>query len=305
MEKGPRQYRKRSMTQTLPQAASLDPSWLDHQYNARAGIPEHPQLFMRWAAESAAARKALHCALDLPYGREPGETLDVFPSARPNGHAAPVLVFIHGGWWRSLDKSDHSFVAAGFAREGAVVVVPNYALAPSVSVETIAVQTARALAWTWRHAASYGGDPARITLVGHSAGGHLATLLLACDWQAVSHELPRDLVRRALAISGLYDLEPVRRTPFLKSDLRLTRASVARLSPAGFAAPHGRTLYAACGALESEEFLRHTALIRAAWGPLAVPVCEVLPGFNHLDIVHSLAEPGGALHRRAWELMQA
>ena len=304
MIEGARQYRKWVMNTLLPQPASLDPDWLDIQYDNRARIPEHPQLFARWAADSAAARQALRCHVDLRYGDGPNETLDVFPSARPNGHAAPVLLFIHGGWWRSLDKADHSFIAPGFVRGGALVVMPNYALAPAVSVATITLQMARALAWTWRHAAEHGGDPARITLVGHSAGGHLATMLLACDWRAVAPDLPADLVRRALSISGLYELDPVRRTPFLKADLRLTTQAVARLSPARFAAPRGRTLYAAAGALESEEFLRNNALIRAAWGAEAVPVCETVPGFNHLDIVHSLAEPVGVLHARAWELLQ-
>lgn len=293
------------MTDTIPTAlaepASWSPDWLDVQYNNRARIPEHPALFARWERESAAARAALPCHVDLAYGDGPGETLDVFPAARPG---APVLVFIHGGWWRSLDKSQHSFVAPGFVREGAMVVLPNYALSPSVTVERIALQMVQALAWTWRHAARHGGDPARITLVGHSAGGHLATMLLACDWRAVAPDLPADLVRRALSISGLYELEPVRRTRFLKADLRLTPAAVARLSPARFAAPAGRTLYAAAGALESEEFLRHNRLIQAAWGPATVPVCETVAGFNHLDIVQSLAEADGALHARAWQLLR-
>ena len=287
----------------LSHPASLDPEWLDRQYNNRARIPDHAELFARWAAESELARRDLACHLDLRYGDGPNETLDVFPSARTNGHAAPVLVFIHGGYWRSLDKSDHSFVAPGFVKGGAMVVLPNYALAPSVSIEAIALQMVKALAWTWRHAAEHGGDPNRIVLAGHSAGGHLATLLLACAWRVVARDLPADLVKRALSISGLYELEPVRRTPFLKRDLRLTTAATARLSPARLAAPRRRVLYAAAGALESEEFLRQNALIQAAWGNVAVPVCETLAGYNHLDVLHALAEPAGALHARAWELL--
>lgn len=285
---------------TLP--ARLDPAWLDVQYNNRARIPEHPQLFARWDADSAAARAALPCHVDLRYGDGPNETLDVFPAARPG---APVLVFIHGGWWRSLDKAGHSFVAPAFAREGATVVLPNYALSPSVTIETIALQMTRALAWTWRHAAAHHGDPRRIVLAGHSAGGHLATMLLACDWQRVAPDLPVDLARRALSVSGLYELEPVRLTPFLKADLRLTPDAVARLSPARYAAPRGRTLLAAAGALESEEFLRQNRLIQAAWGEAVVPRCEEVPGTNHLDVLHTLAEPDGMLHARAWELLRA
>ena len=139
-----------------------------------------------------------------------------------------MLVFIHGGYWRSLDKSDHSFIAPAFNARGVCVVMPNYALCPGtaarpVRIADIALQMVRALAWTWRHVAAHGGDPARITVAGHSAGGHLAAMLLGCQWQAVAPDLPARLVRNALSMSGLYDLRPMRRTPFLADSLRLTR----------------------------------------------------------------------------------
>ncbi len=269
-----------------------DPAWLEVQYNNRARIPEHPQIFERWARASAQARANAACRIDVPYGEGPNETLDVFPAAQPD---APVLVFIHGGWWRSLDKRDHSFVAPGFTQAGAMVVLPNYALCPSVTIEAIALQMTRALAWTFRHAAQYGGDPQRIVVAGHSAGGHLAAMLLCCRWLQVGLDLPEQLVTSALAISGLFDLEPVCETPFLQADLRLTPASARRLSPAYFAPPAG-TLYAAVGANESEEFLRQNRLIRSAWGERTVPVCETVPGTNHLDVLHQLADPQARLH---------
>ena len=124
-----------------------DPAWLDVQYNNRARIPEHPQIFERWMRASALAREKLIGTLDIAYGSEPGETLDVFDARRPG---APVLVFIHGGYWRSLDKREHSFVAPAFVDAGAAVVVPNYALCPAVTIEAIALQTTRARAWTFR-----------------------------------------------------------------------------------------------------------------------------------------------------------
>src|SRR5437868_4397919 len=147
-----------------------DPAWLDRQYNNRARIPEHPQIFERWHKASAAARDGLAGELDLRYGDLPGETIDVFPAAEAN---APVLVFIHGGYWRSLDKSDVSFVAPTFVNAGATVVLPNYALCPAVGIETIALQMVAALAWVWRNAGGFNGDRERIVVAGHSAGGHL------------------------------------------------------------------------------------------------------------------------------------
>jgi len=274
-------------------------AWLDAQYNNRARIPDHAQIFERWAAASALAREKSLCHIDVGYGPDPSETLDVFTSPRAN---APVLVFIHGGWWRSLDKRDHSFIAPAFAQAGAMVVFPNYALCPAVTIETITLQLVRALVWVHRHAARYGGDPGRIVVAGHSAGGHLAAMLLSCHWNDVAPELPAQLVRSALSISGVFDLEPLRRTPYLQVDLRLTPAAAARLSPARFAPPTGK-LYATVGADESEEFLRQNQLIRSAWGIDAVPVCEAIAGAHHLSVLHTLADPGARLHALALDLL--
>jgi arylformamidase len=280
-------------------APVYDPQWLDVQYNNRARIPEHAEIFARWAANSALARARFDPVIDIAYGDGPSQTLDVFPARRPG---APVLVFIHGGWWRSLDKADHSFVAPALVEAGACVVVPNYALCPSVSIETITLQMVRALAWTWRHAQAYGGDPSRIVVAGHSAGGHLAAMLVSCRWQEVAADLPRDLVKSALSISGVFDLEPIRQTPFLQADLRLTPQAVARLSPANFPAP-AVPLLATVGAQESEEFLRQNQLIRDRWGPKAVPVCEAIAGTHHLNVVETLGQPGQRLHQLAKDLL--
>ena len=278
----------------------LDPAWLDSQYNNRARIPEHPHLFDRWSRDSAIARDRSSRRLDVAYGPGPAETLDIFPSTRDD---APVLFFIHGGYWRALDKRDVSFIGPSFTREGAMVVLPNYALAPTVTIETIALQMVQALAWTWRHAALYGGNPKRITVAGHSAGGHLAALLLTCRWPQVGADLPSDLLGGGLAISGLFDLEPIRQTPFLQPDLRLTPASVRRLSPAGLPAPTV-PLYATVGGEESEEFLRQNDLIRTAWGETSVPVCEAIPGANHLSVLDDLVDPHGRLHGLALRLLR-
>ncbi len=276
-----------------------DPAWLDVQYNNRARIPEHPQIFARWAESSKLARERLKCTLDIRYGDQPGETLDIFPAAEAG---APVLVFIHGGYWRSLDKSDHSFIAPAFVEAGATVVVPNYALCPSVTIETIALQMTHALAWVWRNPGVHSGDPNRIAVAGHSAGGHLAAMMLSCRWKEVGDDLPPKLVPGALSISGLYDLEPIRNTPFLQQDLQLTPQSVRRLSPAFFPRPRG-TLYTVAGLNESDEFMRQNQLIRDQWGPTSVPICETIPGRHHLDVLHDLADPQARLHDLALRLL--
>ena len=282
-----------------------DPAWLDRQYNNRLLVPDFASHFDKWRQASAHARAHAPCVLDVPYGHGAGETLELFPATvRANGaSAAPVLVFIHGGYWRALDKSDQSFVAPSFTADGALVVVPNYALAPAVTLEHITLQMVEALAWVWRHAAEYGGDPSRIVVAGHSAGGHLAAMLLSCRWKQVADDLPAQLLAGGLSISGLFDLEPLRHTTFLQPDLKLTPAAVARLSPAFFPRPRNAPLYSVAGGDESEEFIRQARLIRDVWGPTAVPVCETISGTNHLTVLTGLATPGDRLHELSLRLL--
>ncbi len=285
-----------------------DPAWLDREYNNRVRVPDHATHFERWARESARAREAGPALLDVSYGLEAGESLDIFPCPRrPGAPLAPVLVFIHGGWWRSLDKADHSFIAPPFVRAGACVVVPNYALCPAVTIPQITLQMVRGLAWVHRHIAAHGGDPDRITVAGHSAGGHLAAMMLACEWTRVGDDLPASLVKNALSISGLHDLDPVPHIPFVRDSLRLTPAQARMASPAHLPAPPVRgergRLYAVAGAEESGEFLRQNEAIQRAWGREVVPVCEALPGLNHFSIVEALAQPGHRLHDLALELI--
>ncbi|MCA3238027.1 MAG: alpha/beta hydrolase [Curvibacter sp.] len=276
-----------------------DPAWLDRMYNNRALVPAHATHFARWAEASQDAREAHPCEVDVPYGEGPQETLDVFPASRPD---SPVVVFIHGGYWRSLDKSDHSFIAPAFKNPGACVFIPNYALCPAVTIPQITLQMVQALAWIHRHARRYGGDPARICVVGHSAGGHLAAMLLNCCWGEVGADLPPDLVKSALSISGLYDLEPIRHVPFLKDSLRLTPEDVALASPALLPAPRQGVLYTVAGGEESAEFIRHNKLIRQAWGKQVVPVCETIPGRNHFSVLEDLTAPWEHLHQLAIRL---
>jgi arylformamidase len=280
-------------------------AWFEAQYNNRRRVADSADILARWAEASALVRSRPGCQLDIRYGTGRKQTLDVFaPDAAFAGGFAPVLIVIHGGYWRAMDKSDYAFLAASFTDEGALVIVPNHDLCPGVGIDRIAMQLTEAVAWAWRHAAGYGGDPSRIVLVGHSAGGHLAAMLSCCDWKRVGADLPRRLVQGAMSVSGLHDLAPLCRVPFLQADLKLDAAAVRRLSPVHFPAPAApQALFAVVGAQESEEFRRQNRLIRQAWGARAVPVCEELPGCNHFTVLHDLADSQGRAHQLARRLL--
>jgi arylformamidase len=282
--------------------STYDSASMDRMYNNRALVPEHGEHFRRWAADSADVVRTQERELDLRYGGGPNEHLDIFMAPRAD---APVLFFIHGGYWRSLDKRDHSFVAPAFTSKGVCVVVPNYALAPAVTIPEIVMQMVQALAWTYRNVARYGGDPNRIMVAGHSAGGHLAAMMLSCLWPVHGRDLPADLVKNALSISGLHDLEPIMHAPFLQSTLKLTKQQVRQASPALLPPPARGELYAVAGGDESAEFLRQIELIRDAWGKARVPVCEALPGLNHFTALEALPQAGHRLNQLAMKLLGA
>jgi arylformamidase len=283
------------------QPASMDGAYLDAQYNNRLRVPGFLERYVKpWTENSARARATQACQLGLAYGDAgPAQTLDIFPASGKN---QSVLVFIHGGYWRSLDKADFSFVAPAFTRQGACVVVPNYSLCPRVSMTQLVLEQVQALAWVYRNIGQYGGNPSRITVIGHSAGGHLAAMMLSCQWPRFASDLPANLVRNAMSISGLHDLAPIQKSPYLQTDLRLTDQEVQQCSPAYFPAPQG-PLYAVCGADESEEFLRQNQFIEAAWGKRTVPVREAMVGRNHFSALEALCEAGHRVNSLALELL--
>lgn len=277
----------------------LTPQQLDHQYNARAAIPDHPGIFERWRAESRAAREKLRCEADYYFGTSPAETLDVYHAAVPN---APLLVFIHGGYWRSLDKQDFSFLAPAFVNAGVAVAMPNYGLAPATSIAEMVRQMLRAMAWLYRHAPQLGIDRRHIVVAGHSAGAHLAAMMLAADWPLMAGDLPGNLLCGTVCISGLYDLQPLVRAPFLQQDLRLDEASAQLVSPIAYRPGRSIPLITAVGGFESAEFLRQNRLIREAWSHCFRHDLP-LPGRHHLASVEALGDPDHALFHATLRLL--
>jgi arylformamidase len=270
------------------------------QFNARAAVPDHARIFTRWQKESAHARRTQACLLDIAYGDAAGERLDLFPSRKRD---APLLVFIHGGWWRSLDKADFSFIAPGYLAAGFNVALSNYTLAPAASLEQITRQQLQALAWLFRNAEQYDIDAKRIVVAGHSAGAHLAAMMMAARWPQFADDLPADLVKGGILLSGLYDLEPLQHADYVNVDLQLKTEHIGPLSPAFMPKAGAAPFITAVGGLESEEFHRQNALIGANWkADLAADVA--LPQRNHMTICDALATPGDPLFEAAKSLLE-
>lgn len=271
-----------------------DQAGLDAQYNMRAAVSDFPDYVERWAADSAAARERLSCRLDLAYGTHIRERLDLFSCGRPG---APLHVFIHGGYWQAMDKEHFSYVATGLMPHGFDVAILDYALAPEVTVADIVKECRTALAWLWQNATEFGYNRENMTVSGHSAGGHLTAMLLLTDWPAVNDALPVQLLRGGLAISGLYDLEPIRLS-YLNDVLGLDSSSARAASPLHQldAMRDPPPLMAAVGGDETPEFHRQQADFLAAWQARGWTATAVeMPRTHHFSVVDGLADPDSAL----------
>jgi len=260
---------------------------LEREYNPRIQVPEYASYFARWKDSAQEVRRTLDVRLDLRYGLLPAERLDYFPAA---GSGNPLLIFVHGGYWRTLDKNDFSWVAPPYVACGISVAVINYGLLPTTPSLMIVEQVRRACAWLHHNHQALEIDPEQIVCSGHSAGGHLTAMMLATDWPGVWPEFPQRLLSGAVAISGLFDLEPLTRAEFVRNDLRLDPVLARALSPAYLPWRNDVSMVRAVGAQESAEFHRQSTLMGAHW-PLA---CERelidVPGCNHLSVCDAFAD---------------
>jgi arylformamidase len=276
----------------------MPPIDYEKEYDNRGRVLEHPEIFERWAREAAAYRATARDAeFALAYGPSPRQTIDLFP-AKDNDEMTPLAMFIHGGWWRSLEPAMFSQKAAGPNARGLTIAVAGYDLCPHVSIATIIEQMRAACLFLWRRHGK------RIFVYGHSAGGHLAACLMAQDWKAFASDAPADLVPAAYAISGVFDLSPLVQVS-QNADLRLDEAEARRVSPLHWKVPAGRTLDAVVGSLESSEFLRQSKIIAEGWRSRGVATrYEEIAGMNHFTIVDALSDADSAMTRRVAELAQ-
>jgi len=272
---------------------------LNRQYDARGTAPDGQRYRDLLKTESARVRAELGCRLDVPYGDTPAEILDVFPATAPG---SPVVFFIHGGYWRSSSQSDLDLFAATFVSKGAAYVSVNYALAPGASIDEIVGQCRAGLEWAWRNAAGFNGDPSRIYVNGRSAGGHLVGMMLATDWAA--RGLPADTIKGATAVSGLFDLEPVRLSS-VNDWARLDKDAAYRNSPIHHIPPVGCPLLLAWGGDETEEFKRQSQDYGVAWAARGYPLRRLeLAGKHHFATMPDLLDPTSELTRAVLDQMR-
>jgi arylformamidase len=276
-----------------------DAAYWESLYNNRLAFPDHVEYFARWAQESERARSDLRCDLDVSFGPHPMERMDIF---RPQGASRAFLLFIHGGYWRALDKRDHSFVAFEFVRQGITVGVANYALCPSVTVAEIVRQMLRACAWAYRNLESLGVPYGELYVSGHSAGGHLTAMMMAALWPSFGRDLPKRLVRAGLAISGVYDLRDVVNVPSINNDVRLTLTEARKVSPIFYPPATEAPLYTAVGEKELPPFIEQNKAFGEKWQ--SVLAADIpCPGDHHFSILNRLGEPSSMLFQRAMQMI--
>lgn len=271
---------------------------LDAAYDQRVYAPNREEIVAWYGAEGARVRERLEMRRSVPYGNGEDETLDIFPakSGSESHSGAPIHIHIHGGRWTLFTKDEESFLAPTFVSAGAACVVPDFSNIPKVRIPEMVAQVKRAIAWTYRNAASFGGDPERIHLSAHSSGSHLAGVALLTDWEK-EFGLPRDVVKSALLVSGMYDMRPVMlsaRSSYVKLTDEEVLALSAILQPEKVHTP----LTLVYGEKETPEFRRqpkaYAEVLAAAGKP--VKVVEI-PGVNHFEILRQLGEPGSEVAR--------
>ena len=268
--------------------AALD---LEAEYNNRKRVPQHPEIQARWAKASEAWRKEGKVDQDQSYGPAARNYFDLYRPAS-GGQNAPLVVYIHGGYWQRGDRKDSGIVAQQLNAQGIAVALPSYTLCPTASIMDIVAELKQCLKTLWARTKQ------RPVVVGHSAGGHLAAAMLATDWSKVAG-VPADLVKGGYALSGVFDLGPLVATS-LNEALKLDAAKAREASPLLWPAPpKGRPFVAAAGGDESEEFIRQSLEITAAWSKAGVRAeCVVVPGANHFTIVEELMRPDSAMLAR-------
>lgn len=275
------------------------PADLEQHYNPRLAVTDFARHFEDWGRRSAQARGQMSGYLDVSYGSHAMEKLDIF---RAEGQSKALLMFIHGGYWRALDKKDHSFVAREFTRRGVTVALINYALCPAVKVEDIVLQVLQAGAWLYRNGSNFGAPAGKLYVAGHSAGGHLSAMTLAAQWPKVAADLPTKVVQAALSVSGVFDVHPILQVPSVNVEVRLDQRQAGYVSPALMPPATDAPLWLAVGGAEQEGFQAQHQLMKRKWKKVVAGEVDC-PGDNHFTVLDRLTKPDDPLFKTTMKMM--
>jgi arylformamidase len=269
---------------------------LEAEYNNRARVADSAEIMARWAKAAAQARVEFPVERDIAYGPKPRNVFDFYLAGQAN--AAPLAVYIHGGYWQRGHGHEYAFVARELLARGVSVAIPSYTLCPDAGIADIAAEMELFVEQLWLK------TKRRPVLVGHSAGGHLAASLMASRRRR--GDAPADLIRAAVGLSGVYDLPPLIPTS-INEALRLDEVTARRLSPLfGVKPAHACQFVAAVGGDESPEFIRQSRQFAAGWSSIqVVSECDVVAGANHFTIVDELCRPGSRVLERAVAMAEA
>ncbi len=271
---------------------------LDLQYNNRIHVPDYETYFTTWERLSRKAEKKYTVLKDIAYGNGPRECIDVFPSANSG---SKTLIFIHGGYWQRFDKSLFHFVAGAFADYGITIVLLNYPLIPDVSIDEIVASCRKSLTWLKKNLRELNGDPLQMYIAGHSAGGHLAAMLLENRWAKNNLD---DSIKGVCSLSGLFNLKPIQQSN-LNSVLNLTREITERNSPVNLEPTSVGRLLLFVGSAETQEYKDQSEELFNTWKNKvsAIDFSEIT-GLNHFSILNSILDPFSLIHHSICKMMQ-
>ena len=274
---------------------------IEAQYNLRARRPEFDiEIRSDWLARSARARETLDCSLDIAYGASERQKIDHFRSVQ---NAAPAVAYFHGGYWQRGEKAMYSFLAEPFLRQGIDFLAVGYDLCPAVTITQISEQARAAVAWIWRNAGDLGISRERLTVMGHSAGGHITAMMMGTDWTKRGADLPLDMLRAGIPISPIIELEPLRFTS-INEGPQMDAAEAEAESPMNHPPVTDAPQLVVCGERETEEFHRQADIYAAAFATAARPIERyTVPASDHFDELNVLARDDSAFFSKCMGLI--
>ena len=252
----------------------------------------------KWLEKSTDYLLTAHVSRNLPYGDNADEVFDTFHPTLTNNVKAPVLIWIHGGYWRGLDKDHYAFSIEPIRKAGAIVVNINYTLCPNINVAGIVEQVQRACIFIYQNIDSENGDRSNIHITGHSAGGQLSAMMAAIDWTRIDPDLPVDLIKSAIPASGIFDMNNIRRTPSINAATQLDEESAIACSPILLSPAHDMPVSIVVGADETEAFILESKAMTTAWSRKLSKIRYIeLPDAHHFSMIDNMVSPGDPFTR--------